>query len=97
MLHRLLNLSFLDRALRIVGLNPCRRLDMLDRSHDLEDPISDTRQLETFTLPIDAARRKAREIINQFPQSGFIPIIENWRQRPDGQIELAIRHLPAGD
>jgi hypothetical protein len=38
---------------------------------------------------------KAREIIDQLPQSGFIPIIENWRERPDGQIEFAIRHLPA--
>jgi phosphoribosylformylglycinamidine (FGAM) synthase PurS component len=70
---------------------------MLVRSHDLTDRISDTRQSEIFTLPIDAARCKAREIIDQIPQSGFIPVIENWRQRPDGQIEFAIRHLPAGD
>jgi hypothetical protein len=63
----------------------------------LEDRIPHTTQLEIFTLPIEAARRKAREIIDQFPQSGFIPIIENWRQRPDGQIEFAIRHLPTGD
>ena len=70
---------------------------MLVRSHDSEDGLSDTRQSEIFTLPIEAARCKAREIIYQSPQSGFIPIIENWRQRPDGQIEFAIRHLPAGD
>jgi hypothetical protein len=55
------------------------------------------RENEIFTLPIEAARCKAREIIYQSPQSGFIPIIENWRQRPDGQIEFAIRHLRAGD
>ena len=78
-------------------LQPCRRLDMLVRSSDSADLISDTSQLEIFTLPIDAARCKAREIIHQFPQSGFIPIIENWRQRPDGQIEFAIRHLPASE
>ena len=70
---------------------------MLIRSPDLADGISDTRQSDIFTLPIDAARCKAREIIYQSPQSGFIPIIENWRQRPDGQIEFVIRHLPAGD
>ena len=70
---------------------------MFVRSPDLADGISDTRQSEIFALPIDAARCKAREIIRQNPQSGFIPIIENWRQRPDGQIEFAIRHLPAGD
>jgi hypothetical protein len=81
----------------VVGFNHCRRLDMLVRSPDLADGISDTRQSEIFTLPIEAARCKAREIIYQSPQSGFIPIIENWRQRPDGQIEFAIRHLRAGD
>ena len=68
---------------------------MLVRSPDFADRISDARRLEICTLPIDAARCKAREIIDQFPQSGFVPIIENWRQRPDGQIEFAIRHLPA--
>ena len=68
---------------------------MLVRSRDLEDVISDTRQSEIFTLPIDAARCKAREIIDQIPQSCFVPIIEKWRQRPDGQIEFAIRHLRA--
>ena len=70
---------------------------MLVRSHNFEDRISDTTQLEIFTLPIAAARCKAREVIYQSPQSGFIPIIENWRQRPDGQIEFAIRHLRASD
>jgi hypothetical protein len=79
------------------GLQPCRRPDMLVRSPDLEDRIPHTTQLEIFTLPIEAARRKAREIIDQFPQNGLIPIIENWRQRPDGQTEFAIRHLPTGD
>ena len=44
---------------------------------------------------MDAARCKAREIINQSPQVGFTPVIENWRQLPDGQIEFAIRYLPA--
>jgi hypothetical protein len=42
-------------------------------------------------------RSYAREIIDQPPRIGFTPIIENWRQLPDGQIEFAIRHLPAVD
>ena len=81
----------------IVRFNRSRRLDMLVRSHDLEDRISDTRQSEIFTLPIEAARCKAREIIYQSPQSGFIPIIENWRQRPDGQIEFICRRATETD
>ena len=61
---------------------------MLVRPRDLADRMSGNEQPEIFTLPIDAARCKAREIIDQFPQSGIIPIVENWRQLPDGQIEF---------
>jgi hypothetical protein len=45
-------------------------------------------------LPIDAARCKAREIIHQSPQSGYVATVENWRQLPDGQIEFMMRLLP---
>jgi hypothetical protein len=48
-----------------------------------------------FTLPVDAARLKAREIIDQSPQSGYLPIVENWRQLSDGKIEFTMRRLPA--
>ena len=70
---------------------------MLVRPRDLADQMSHTHQIEIFTLPLDAARCKAREIIDLSPQSGFTPIIENWRQLPDGQIEFAIRHFPTAD
>jgi hypothetical protein len=51
----------------------------------------------TFKLPIDAARQKAREILNQVPQGNYTPIVENWRQLPNGQIEFTLRHLPTAD
>lgn len=70
---------------------------MLVRPRDLADRMSRTQPLEIFKLPVDAARQKAREIIDQFPQGGFIPIVENWRQLPDGQIEFTIRHLPTAE
>jgi hypothetical protein len=50
---------------------------------------------ETFILSIEAARLKAREIIDQFPQGGYMTIIEHWRQLPDGQIEFMMRRLRA--
>jgi hypothetical protein len=50
-----------------------------------------------FTLPLDAARSKAREIIDQSPRLGFTSVVQNWRQLADGQIEFAIRHFPAAD
>jgi hypothetical protein len=52
---------------------------------------------QTFTLPLEIARSKAREIIDQPSQSGFTSVIDKWRQRPDGQIEFAIRNFPTTD
>jgi hypothetical protein len=80
-----------------VGIGQCWSFDMLVRPRDLADQMSHTHQIEIVTLPIDAARCKAREIIGQSPRSGLLPIIEKWRQLPDGQIEFAIRHLPTAD
>ena len=70
---------------------------MLVRPRDLADRMSGVAQREIFTLPVDAARLKAREIIDQSPQSGYLPIVENWRQLSDGNIEFTMRRLPAAD
>jgi hypothetical protein len=69
---------------------------MLARSRDLAVRISDE-QPETFRLPVDAARRKAREILDQIPQNGLTSIVENWRPLPDGQIEFVVRKVRATD
>jgi hypothetical protein len=70
---------------------------MLVRPRDLADRMSRPQQAEIFTLPIESARLKAREILDQFPQAGYATIVENWRQLPDGQIEFTMRHLPTAD
>jgi hypothetical protein len=70
---------------------------MLVRPRDLADRMSGVAQREIFTLPVDAARLKAREIIDQSPHSGYLPIVENWRQLSDGKIEFTMRRLPAAD
>jgi hypothetical protein len=59
--------------------------------------MSSKQQPTKFTLPIEAARLKAREILDQFPQAGYAAVVENWRQLPDGQIEFTMRHLPTAD
>jgi hypothetical protein len=69
---------------------------MLVRPRDVADRMSGT-QPTIFTLPIEAARRKAREILDQFPQAGYVTVVENWQQLPDGQIEFTMRHLPTAD
>jgi len=69
---------------------------MLVRSGDLAVRISDE-QPETFRLPVDAARRKAREVIDQIPQNGLTSIVENWRPLPDGQVEFVVRQVRVTD
>ena len=70
---------------------------MLVRPRDLAGRMSGVAQREIFTLPVDAARLKAREIIDQSPHSGYLPIVENWRQLSDGKIEFTMRRLPTAD
>ena len=70
---------------------------MLVRPRDLADRISAAQQPEIFKLPIDAARRKAREILDQLPRAGTTTVVENWRQLSDGQIEFTVRQLPTAD
>jgi hypothetical protein len=67
------------------------------RPRDLGDPMCGRPHPRIFTLPIDVARLKAREILDQFPQAGYTAVVENWRQLPDGQIEFTMRHLPTPD
>ena len=70
---------------------------MLFRPRNLADRISGLRQPEIFTLPVDAARRKAREILGEFPDAGYTTVVENWRQLADGRIEFTVRQLPTAD
>ncbi len=69
---------------------PARPIDLAARISGVQLPM-------TFNLPIDAARRKAREILDQAPQGSYTSIVENWRQLPNGQIEFTLRHLPTTD
>jgi hypothetical protein len=77
-----------------------RPRDVADRSLELRDlrKFSDNESLrETFTLPLHAARLKARQILNEYPQSGYTTVVECWRQLPDGQIEFTMRRLPTAN
>ena len=69
---------------------------MLVLNRELAVRISDE-QPATFRLPVDAARRKARDVIDQMPQNGLTSIVENWRPLPDGQIEFVVRQVRATD
>jgi hypothetical protein len=52
---------------------------------------------ESFILPREAARAKAREIFASFPKAAYMTEIESWRELADGQIEFTMRRLPSAD
>lgn len=53
--------------------------------------------LQTFTLPLEAARLKVRDILDRKPACGHLETVEGWRQLADGKIEFTMRRWPAPD
>ena len=58
---------------------------------------TDAFRRETFALPRELARAKAREMFDRFPKPAYMTEIESWRELPDGRIEFTMRRLPTAD
>lgn len=52
---------------------------------------------ETFTLPREEARARARDFFARFPKAGYMSAVESWRELPDGAIEFTMRRLRSAD
>jgi hypothetical protein len=52
---------------------------------------------ETFCLPRDKARVKARDFLTRYPKAGYMSAVESWRELPSGEIEFTMRRLPSAD
>ena len=65
------------------------------RSHTAS--AEDAWRRETFCLPRDEARAKAREWFERFPKAAYMTEIEFWKELSDGRIEFTIRRLPSAD
>jgi hypothetical protein len=52
---------------------------------------------ETFALPREAAREKAREMFRRFPKAAYMTEVESWRVLPGDRIEFTMRWLPSAD
>jgi hypothetical protein len=59
--------------------------------------VRDAFRRETFALPREAARAKAREFFRRFPKAAYMTEIESWRELPDDRIEFTMRRLPSAD
>ena len=52
---------------------------------------------ETFTLPRDKARLRARDFLSRYPKAAYMSAVESWRELPDGEIEFTMRRLVSSD
>ena len=52
---------------------------------------------ETFTLPREKARVKARDFLDRYPKAGYMSAVESWRELEDGEIEFTMRRLRSAD
>lgn len=52
---------------------------------------------ETFTLPREAARSKAREWFERYPKQAYWTSVESWRLLPGDEVEFTMRRLPSAD
>lgn len=61
------------------------------------DDVSSAWRRETFTMPREDARAKAREVFSAYPKQAYMTEIESWRELADGRIEFTMRRLPTAD
>lgn len=69
----------------------------LQRGEAQDAATHDAFRRETYTLPRQAARAKAREWFTRFPREAYMTEIEFWRELPDDTIEFTMRRLPTAD
>jgi hypothetical protein len=62
-----------------------------------EAQANSTWRRESFTLPREEARVKAREWFDRYPKAAYSTEIEFWRELEDGRIEFTMRRLPTAD
>lgn len=76
---------------------------MASRPRDLADRMAARRNKldgylrETFTLPRDKARTRARDFLTRYPKAAYMSGVESWRELPDGDIEFTMRRLRSAD
>jgi hypothetical protein len=76
---------------------------MAFRPRDLADRMATGRKpddgylRETFSLPRDKARIKARDFLARYPKAAYMSSVESWRELPGGDIEFTMRRLPSAD
>ena len=63
----------------------------------LKEGFEDGFVRETFTLPRDKARDRARDFFDLYPKAAYMSAVESWRELPGGEIEFTMRRLASAD
>ncbi len=71
--------------------------ERLARAKRSRKVVRDAFRRDTFALPREAARAKAREMFTRFPKAAYMTAIESWRELPGDRIEFTMRRLPSAD
>jgi hypothetical protein len=75
---------------------PFRPRDLADRMARRRD-APDGFLRETFSLPREEARAKARDYLKSYPPAAYMSRVEWWRELPDGAIEFTMCRLRTAD
>jgi hypothetical protein len=67
------------------------------RHAERRESLSQGFRRESFTLPREEARAKARDVFSRYPKAAYMTEIEYWEELPDGRIFVTMRHLPTAD
>src|SRR5262245_48498029 len=88
---------YISRARPVMSINR-RPADIARLSAKaLQARPRDAFRRETFALPREKAREKAREMFRRFPKAAYMTEIESWRELPGDRIEFTMRRLPSAD
>jgi hypothetical protein len=80
-----------------VGGMASRPRDLADRMARRRSKPADGFVRETFSLPREEAREKARSLLKKYPKAAYMTEVERWRELPDDEIEFTMRRLPTAD
>jgi hypothetical protein len=69
----------------------------LAHARDSRAPARNAFRRETFRLPREQARAKARAFFVRYPKEAYMTEIESWRVLPGDEIEFTMRRLPSAD
>jgi hypothetical protein len=76
---------------------PFRPRDLADRMASRKRRAADGFLRETFSLPREEARAKAKAYLKAYPKAAYMSEVEQWRELPDGGIEFTMRRLRTAD